>query len=149
MTSDNEMRWEWGDKSVQTRRWKICTYEMATYVAFWRAIRVPAVNNRYCRTHTPFRCLSGRVCADDRKQFVQPTSPAPMVFYWALISKEVRTHTVIIKFLAYHAATSIRTCSASIPPRPNWPCDVLPQQYISMVLPVSTSRSLIALCDFL
>lgn len=98
MTSDNEMRGEWGDKRVQTRRWKICTYEMATYVAFWRAIRVPAVNNRYCRTHTPFHCLSGRACADDRKQFVQPTSPAPMVFCWALISKEVHTQS-LLRFL--------------------------------------------------
>lgn len=75
---------------------------MATYVAFWRAARVPAVNNRYFRTHTPFHCSSGRVCADDRRLFVQLTSPAAMVFCGALISKEGHTqiHTFIFMFSA-------------------------------------------------
>lgn len=115
MICENEMKGMWGDKRVQTRRWKSCTYEMATYVAFWRAARVPAVNNRYFRTHTPFHCSSGRVCADDRRLFVQLTSPAAMVFCGALISKEGQAHTET--HIYFYVVFSCSARHLPVPPR--------------------------------
>lgn len=42
---------------VYKREWKICTYEMATYVAFWWVAHVLAVSNRCYRMRTPCRWL--------------------------------------------------------------------------------------------